>query len=417
MFRASWRSSSCGQDIGHVLARDDNAKGRVGCHDALIQRIRALNANTRGEPVLVCATAMSSSEDDLQLAIALSLQGHRPSTVSWGSGARGTAVDPASDTEDEDDDERLRQAIALSLAEPRRAGTAHSPPADAAVTRTGQQGDGTTAVPTPSTLTGGAQMGLGGIDRRAMEQERLIRLGKRKRDPAPEQPLKRATNTRSAAEPQHNSQTTATQAASLQYPQGVIKRTFAEKHSRTNDITIEELLEAPGVHTAVISSFQWEAEWLHEKLNPIKVKQIWIMNAKPKDVQERWLRELEENGVPNLKVHFPPMNGMIQNMHSKFLLLFGKDKLRLAVTTANMIRTDWGEVANDWQPGVMENSVFVIDLPRLKSDIPDNATKLTKFGQELVYFLEQQKVGPDVINGVLRSNFAQTNHLAFVHSM
>lgn len=121
--------------------------------------------------------------------------------------------------------------------------------------------------------------------------------------------------------------------------------------------------------------------------------------------------------MPNLRVHFPPMDGMIHSMHSKFMLLFGKDRLRFVVPTANMTRIDWGEVANDWQPGVMENSVFMIDLPRIADDLAKGKKKLTRFGEELVYFLEQLKVGQNVIDGVLKFDFSQTSHLAFIHSM
>lgn len=396
-----------------------------------------------------------SEEEDLKLAMAFSMQSH-PSTMSSRSGARGEAIDLTSDTEDEDEDEELKKAMALSLYGPNTPDHLEVPSADlisntededededlkkaialslngppspdqsdstsaeihTAVTTNAKQVDRAIDVSLAPSSTAGAQTSLGGMNRKAMEQERLARLGKRKRGSTPEQPSKRATGAVSVEDPQRKSTTPAPPAAALQFPRGVIKRTFAKNYPRTDDITIEELLQAPSVHTAVISSFQWDAEWMHEKLNPINVKQIWIMNAKPKDVQERWIREMEANGVPNLKLHFPPMDGMIFSMHSKFLLLFGKHKLRFAVTTANMIQTDWGEVANGWQPGVMENTVFVIDLPRLGDHVPGDATKLTKFGQELVFFLEQQKVQRNVIDGVLGFDFSQTDHLAFVHSM
>ena len=246
-----------------------------------------------------------------------------------------------------------------------------------------------------------------GIDRKAMEQERLARLGKRKRDPSPDRPSKQIAKLSDTDSVTHL----------LQYPRGTIKRTFARAFPRTDDITIDELLEASNVNIAVIGSFQYESDWLYQKLDPLKVKQIWLMNAPGPDVQQKMIKEWAETGVPNLKLHFPPMGGMIHSMHSKFMLLFGKDKLRIVVPTANMERTAWGEVANDWQPGVMENSVFLIDLPRRRDDSVGKKEDLTPFGRELMYFLEKQEVGPSVAGGLLKFDFSQTSHLAFIHAM
>ncbi|KAH9865967.1 hypothetical protein J1614_008531 [Plenodomus biglobosus] len=303
----------------------------------------------------------------------------------------------------DDEDEHLRQAIALSLQETKQRGLSRSPGGSSKhVTIQVEQPDPPPNVVTASTSAARPSHAFGGVDRKAMEEERLARLSKRKRISSPELPTKRLAKASDGGQRQPNK--TASQTLPMvgsQYFSGTIKRTFATKYPRTNDITIDELLEASSVHTAVISSFMWDVEWLQEKLNPVKVKQIWVMNAKGKEVQDRWVQEMRESGVPNLKLHFPPMNGMIYNMHSKFLLLFGKDKLRFAVPTANMTRIDWGEVANDWQPGVMENSVFLIDLPRLRDGVTANDAKLTRFGTELIYFLERQGTPRNVIDGVL----------------
>lgn len=251
-----------------------------------------------------------------------------------------------------------------------------------------------------------------------MEEERLARVGKRKRDPSPDQPHKQIASTA----PAQNKQPTTFESNSKhgresEYPRGAIKRTFATGFPRTDDITIDEVLQAESVNIAVISSFMWDSEWLIKKLNPLKVKQVWIMNAKGQDVQQRWVREMKDAGIPNLRIHFPPMDGLIHSMHSKFMLLFGKDKLRLVVSTANMTPIDWGDKVNNWQPGVMENSLFLVDLPRRSDGVIGKKQDLTTFGKEFVYFLEKQEVDKKVIEGVLKFDFTQTGHLAFVHAM
>jgi hypothetical protein len=333
----------------------------------------------------------ASDDENLALAMAMSLQ------ESPAAAARDNEpIDLTSDAGD-DEDEDVRRAIALSLQETTeeecvQSTTTNNKPTTTAATTTGTSG------------------GFMGIDRRAMEEERLARLGKRKRDPSPERPSKQI------AKP--SADTESVNRSTLQYPRGTIKHTFARAYPRTDDITIDEVLEASKVNISVISSFQYESEWLYEKLDPMKVKQIWLMNAKGEDVQQKRIKEWEESGLPpTLKLHFPPMEGMIHCMHSKFMLLFGKEKLRVVVPTANMMRTDWGEVANDWQPGVMENSVFLIDLPRRVDDSVGKKEDLTPFGRELMYFLEKQEVGPKVAGGMLNFDFSQTNHLAFVHAM
>ncbi|KAF1833403.1 tyrosyl-DNA phosphodiesterase domain-containing protein [Decorospora gaudefroyi] len=338
----------------------------------------------------------SSDDEDLRLAMAMSLQ-QSPTGVAGDS----TIIDLTSDTYEEEEEE-LRRAIALSIQDTEIKGVLHANTTTTTTTETPATTNET------STTTTGPATGFMGIDRKAMEQERLARLGKRKREPSPGRPSKQVARSPAVTEPPHH--------PTLQYPKGVIKRTFATKYPRTNDITLDELLEASKVHTAVISSFMFESDWLYVKLDPRTTKQIWLMNAPGEDVQQKRMKELEETGVPNLKLHFPPMNG-IRSMHSKFMLLWGKEKLRVVVPTANMMRLEWGEVANTWQPGCMENSVFLIDLPRRGDDTLGQKGDLTPFGRELLHFLEKQNVGQKVTDGVLKFDFAQTSHLAFVHSI
>jgi hypothetical protein len=380
-----------------------------------------LNININLSGFWHISMASSDDDEDLKLALALSLQ-QSPARTSSQPSASQEAVDLTSDTEDEDED--MRRAIALSLRQvgqsPKRTSagglSVPSPSSSGQTAATGVLSQ--SALHTTSSTEQKSSSGIFGFDRKAMEQERLARLGKRKRDTSPDQPSKQLTSTQNAQDkPTPSMKAQPLRNNSLQYPTGAIKRTFATKYPRTDDITIDEVLQADSVRTAVISSFMWDSEWLNKKLNPLKVKQIWIMNAKDKDVQQRYVREMEENTIPNLLLHFPPMDGMIHSMHSKFMLLFGKEKLRIVVPTANMTPIDWGEVKNSWQPGVMENSVFLIDLPRRQDDSIGETDDLTLFGKEFVYFLEKQQVNKKVIQGLLKFDFSQTDHLAFVHAM
>ncbi len=97
-------------------------------------------------------------------------------------------------------------------------------------------------------------------------------------------------------------------------------------------------------------------------------------------------------------------------MHSKLMLLFHPDKLRVAIPTANLLNFDWGET------GVMENSVFMIDLPRLPDGSNVDATERNAFCNELLYFLEKQDLDEDIMTGVLNFDFSATDGMAFVHT-
>jgi hypothetical protein len=373
-------------------------------------------------PSGIYINGMASSEaddEDLKLALELSMQ-QSPNQASNTPTTKDRPIDITSDTEDEGED--MRRAIAMSLQGlPKSSSPKHHVLQTALPTKAVSQAaspNRTSTQVTASVMEPSQPLGLFGLDRKAMEEERLARLGKRKRDPSPDQPSKQIANMKPSHKIQANTvKSNASSLTSLQYPRGTIKRTAATKYPRTDDITIDEVLQADSVHTAVISSFMWDSEWLNKKLNPLKVKQIWIMNAKGQDVQQRWGQEMKEAGIPNLRLHFPPMDGMIQSMHNKIMLLFGKDKLRVVVSTANMGPIDWGEVMNGWQPGVMENSVFLVDLSRRSDGIVGKLEDMTNFGKDLMYFLKQQRLDEKVLEGVLKFDFSQTSHLAFVHSM
>jgi hypothetical protein len=358
---------------------------------------------------------MSHSDDDEEVkrAIAMSLADTPNKDV----------VDLTSDDEDDD----MRRAIALSLDE-NKDGPAADSMGKSEASRPAQYAPLNTKASTSAQSQAGLlssaasstkPTGVLGLDRKAMEQERLARLGKRKRSASPERPSKQVTK----HDPKSNitDKEPAASAGALHYPHGTVKRTWANKRPRSNDITIEEVLQPSTLNIAVLSAFQWDNAWLFENhLDPYKVKQVWIMSAKGEDVRQKLLDEAVVAQIPNFKAHFPPLPGQTINMHGKLMLLFHKDYLRVVVPTANMIKFDWGETnksakGEQWQPGVMENTVFLIDLPRLL-DGPANELE-TEFGKNLVRYLQAQEVPKNVLDGVLKFDFSETKYLGFVHSM
>lgn len=83
----------------------------------------------------------------------------------------------------------------------------------------------------------------------------------------------------------------------LKFPTGVVKKTWARGYPRMNDdIKIEEVLEPSDLKFAVLSSFQWDMEWLFSKLDLTSTKCMLVMQAKD-DATVRW----RESSFPLVK--------------------------------------------------------------------------------------------------------------------
>lgn len=348
----------------------------------------------------------------------------------------------SSDVEAED----LKRAIAMSLGEePEHARTSNPEP---------------TRPPQPSEQ----QPGIAGLDRKAMEEERLARLArKRERSVSPppmrgsrkapkleekttvfssgamlrsfstavnndqlgrkseaanaaNQKLKILQSNHVVEQEQGNDSLTRENnipQGALKYPHGAVKKTWAFGFEHTgHEIKLEEVLEPLTVHTAVLSAFQWDTNWVLSKLKVPpegRTKCIFVMQAKEEKEKQSMLAAAEEE-KSWFRLCFPPMLGNVHCMHSKLMLLFHPNKLRIAIPTANLLNFDWGET------GVMENSVFMIDLPRLPDNGKGEFEELSLFGKELVYYLKLQGLSHNVRDGVLNFDFSATKDMMFVHT-
>jgi hypothetical protein len=262
---------------------------------------------------------------------------------------------------------------------------------------------------------------LDGLDRKAMEQERLARIAARKRKASlSPPPFQRAVacqdkkpkiSVPSSPGSKRTMTTTSHEPVLLEFPQGVVKRTWAKGYPRNDDIKIEEVLRKSELNTAVLSSFMWDPEWIFRKIDTARTNMVLVMQAKTDREREQHHRDAAEQEFRNLRLCFPPLEGAFTCMHSKLMLLFYSESLRIVVPTANLTEYDWGET------GVMENSVFLIDLPRRKNRDQGTKEELSRFGSELMYFLERMGLQESVRSGVLNFDFSNTAHLAFVHSV
>lgn len=259
------------------------------------------------------------------------------------------------------------------------------------------------------------------------------------------------------------------------YPKGVVLRTHvAGADTATNTDTIDfPTLIAPAskLESCLLSSFIWDFDWLLPHFETQRTKFQLVMHAK--GAVQREALKADFHGVPNVRLCFPPMDPNVNCMHSKLILLFYNDdgdkdkqcvkgssgvgggigsstpsgkgdgsgpRCRIVVPTANLVNFDWGV------GGIMENTVWLIDLPLLgknkgikkpggSSSSSSTATNLackdtanatlsrlpptqqTQFQKALTAFLRAQTVPDDVTRKLELFDFGETAQLGFVHTI
>jgi protein required for attachment to host cells len=174
---------------------------------------------------------------------------------------------------DADEEETLRYAISLSLRE-------HEKATGKSVESKSSNENNSGSKQPPKTSFGSIM-----LDRKAMEEERLRRqAAKRPRAveeddeivevPAPKRKTvsapSRASTVAAHPEPQRTNN----------FPNGAVKRTWAQGYPRTaDDIKIEEVFQKERLELAVLSSFQWDEEWMLSKLNIRRTRLLLVAFA------------------------------------------------------------------------------------------------------------------------------------------
>ncbi|KAK2061223.1 ubiquitin interaction domain-containing protein [Colletotrichum caudatum] len=304
-----------------------------------------------------------------------------------------------------EDDPDLALAIALSLQEQKNS------------TIGGAQTTLSTARPPEQTpkQTTAANFGSLALDRKRMEEERLARLKKRSATQAqlddqhqrpkmqrPEAP--KGHQPSSAALGSSEAATTARDAPQLPFPKGAFKRTWVFGYPRTGeDIKIEEVLQKDKLQLAVLSSFQWDEEWLLSKVDVRQTRMLLVAYAN-NEAEKAAIRANAPTGL--VRFCFPPMHGGY--MHSKLQIL---NYLRIVIPSGNLVPYDWGET------GVLENMVFLIDLPKLEIIQQAAPRAETLFGTELRRFLRALGLDEKLIKSLDSYDFTETRRYGFVHSI
>ncbi|KAK2594451.1 hypothetical protein QQS21_007855 [Conoideocrella luteorostrata] len=286
---------------------------------------------------------------------------------------------------EESDDEQIKYAIALSLKDQGDA-------------------DGKQVLPEVNYKPSEApSLDLLSLNRKQMEEDRLARIAtKRSRMLSNEEevvetpPPKRRTK----------SETYPTaDGAVIPYPEGIVKRTWVRGYDRSNDdIKIEEVLQKDKLLLALFSSFQWDEPWLFNKIDASRTKVLLVAFAADETQKEITRR----NAPSNVKFCFPDMHGP-GSMHSKLQILKFPNYLRIVIPTGNLVPYDWGET------GVMENMVFLIDLPLM--EMAHKPHPATMFFSQLQLYLQAMGVEISMISGLSKYDFSKTKDIGLVYSM
>ena len=346
--------------------------------------------------------ASTKVNDDLKRAIAMSLQQNSL----------------AEDDTLSDDDTDLKQAIAISL----QGNTAD---------------DLKSSEPTASTTTG-----ICGLDRKAMEAERLARLKRKRTDiesssktlrqsisPPPlrrqkmseDDTVKTAASTSISSESKQISSTVPAKVKSasaissstaFEIPQVLLTSTPARYTGRSlQAISMNEIVKPPSAkHTlksVLASSFIVDFDWLLPHFNTRNTNFLFVLHAPTP--QHKLSLEQDFSGVPNVKILTPLCSG--GNMHSKLMILFFKtansdDEIcRIVVPSANLTPADWGINR------IMENVCFIADLK--KSSGQGNHP----FKQKLQQQLQAMEAPDNVVSKLDIFNFDSLHQTRFIFSM
>lgn len=345
---------------------------------------------------------------------------------------RRTTVNIDADAEDTD----LKLAIELSLQDQPAASSI--PDETRATGRNEDDADEPPSVPT----------GLLGLDRKAMEMERLARL-KRKRgvklgssDPTKHSPRYRARtpepfksispppkrNKQSTMQSSHVTTTSASSASQASrgpfaFPAPEVLFTSSpSRHSHDQLIatSFRDIIAPPrpGLHlkSALFSSFIADFDWLLPHFDTQKTSFVFILHSF--SAQHRNLLQEDFAGIPNVRLVMPQSLGGSGNMHSKIMLLFFKSDTdhvpeicRLIVTSANLTPADWG-IGN-----VMENIAMVVDLPSTNRSSSKVASDASTFRAQLAKQLEMMEVPQQVILRLEGFEFSAIDNIRLVQSM
>ncbi|KAJ3828366.1 tyrosyl-DNA phosphodiesterase-domain-containing protein [Lentinula raphanica] len=141
----------------------------------------------------------------------------------------------------------------------------------------------------------------------------------------------------------------------------------------------EVLGDKDDIAFAILSTFALELSWIYGLFNP-SVPVIMVTQPDPNGSAS------VKNVLPNWIKTTPFLRGGVGCMHMKFMLIFYKTgRLRVVVSTANLIPYDWRDI---------ENAVWLQDIPPRTKDVALDRTDETSFESMMKRVLDNVNVTP-----------------------
>lgn len=205
--------------------------------------------------------------------------------------------------------------------------------------------------------------------------------------------------------------------------EGVLKPVRIFGHERPNDVTLPEVLQVDLLNEAVLSSFVWDADWLMGPMGLAAVDSTWVVNAGGTATSAQYQGKLAASLAPRRRLHFPAVPSRSCSVHGKLILLFRNDGyLRIAIPTGNLRRADWGAAppsCGQLLPSTsctLDNAVFIIDLPMLRSDEDAELQWEIAFRRELLSYVDHLGLSAQLKAQLYCYNFDGCRPYGFVHT-
>ena len=184
------------------------------------------------------------------------------------------------------EDEDLKKAIQLSMQEYTEGEN--------------EQGQDSTDTKNGAEEASSAQpVGMLGLDRKQMEQERLARLAKRKAaepDVIPATKVPRIDDAMAEATAPRQGQPSET--PGVIFPNGTVKKTWVEGYRRVgDDIKIEEVFQSADLELAVLSSYIWDLEWILSKMDDTMTQIVMMVPGSTKERNQ--VSAVDADGMQN----------------------------------------------------------------------------------------------------------------------
>ncbi|KAH9966318.1 tyrosyl-DNA phosphodiesterase-domain-containing protein [Lactifluus volemus] len=342
-----------------------------------------------------------SEDEDFARAVALSLQGSAHSSAN----SAALSIDHQDDNDD-DSEARFQADLARAIA----ASKANPSPATSISTLSSDSVQVVDIGSTPSSAVAtGTHSGASSTflaERAQLEKERLARL-KRLNEPhlqsTEPQPKRRTLSGATSytpppeAVPGRRGKETVDAAAEV-FWDGELRQTanmHVEPGCNGEDGTpVFRLSQIIGdksqIELAIISTYALQLSWIYTFFSP-STPVVLVTQPAPSESGRATIKEV----LPNWIRATPFLRGGRGVMHMKFFLLFYRSgRLRIVISTANLMDHDWRDI---------ENTVWVQDVPYRSSPIPHDA-KADDFPVTLERVLYAVNVAPAL------ATLASTDH-------